>query len=241
MKGIILEGVSGSGKSLLAAALQKYASEHHPQNTKVFLSEHLTERVNEDIRKRGELSEAGVLDHLDNLLALIEGLGARLDDSWLDERGRNTEPLVLVERFLLSHMTNLKMADPMSWQSAEVSRRVNSLQARIRQVGLVTVVLQLPDPLVLERVRDARLHRSGGWGAFLDSIGDDEAVSQHFVNWQKLLVDSALSMGTTRKLTSLTPVARVMMRAFSQSWHLYSGPVPFAIRRYSMGIPAGGD
>jgi thymidylate kinase len=71
MRGLIVEGVTASGKSTLLRLLQRHLADEHPSRTKLFLSEHYTERILEDAKARGTLTFEQALSHMTDVVATL--------------------------------------------------------------------------------------------------------------------------------------------------------------------------
>ena len=187
MAGIILEGVTGAGKTMLFRALQAWLVENRASNTKLLLSEHYSERVLEACRKAGSLGEDDVLAHLATLLQPLSDLERLWSQSGLSSTSPAARVVTVIERFLLGHMVNMKCQELDRWP-AGCTRAIEGLYRQADALGLHTVVLVLPAGQLAERIRSTRGHRNAAWSAFLDSFGSEEAAIAHFERWQELLL-----------------------------------------------------
>lgn len=189
MRGVAIDGVTGAGKSIIFRGLQQRLVRLRPSNTKILLSEHYTERMLEHLKGKGTLTEARVLSHINSLLDPLGLLAGQKAGSKFAERAGNTDVLVVMERFLLGHIANMRMACATSWPN-ESLRAVN-VAKRARLLGLIPVVLVVSDSSLPGRVQSTRSRRNPAWSEYLDSIGDDEAVVDHYRSWQAHLLDAA--------------------------------------------------
>jgi thymidylate kinase len=187
MAGIILEGVTGAGKTMLFRALQAWLVENRASNTKLLLSEHYSERALEARRKAGSLGEDDVLAHLATLLQPLSDLERLWSHSGFPSVSGAARVVTVIERFLLGHIVNMRCQEPHRWPAACMPA-VERLYRQANALGLRTVVLVLPAGRLTERIRSTRLHRNAAWSVFLDSFGIEDAAIAHFERWQALLL-----------------------------------------------------
>ncbi len=65
--------------------------------------------------------------------------------------------------------------------------RYDHVHQRAQKWGIGVLVLSLPEGLFPAVVSETRKHRNSQWYAYLNSLGDEEQVIHHFVNWQHRL------------------------------------------------------
>src|SRR5215472_6637793 len=143
MVGLILEGVTGAGKTRLFHALQAWLTENRASNTKLLLSEHYSERVLESRRKTGMLEEGEVVAHLVKLLQPLRDLDRLWSQSGFPSASGPARVVAVIERFLLGHMVNMKGRETGRWPSA-CAPAIEGLYRKATMLGLRTVVLRLP-------------------------------------------------------------------------------------------------
>ncbi|MBN9087694.1 MAG: hypothetical protein J0J01_12360 [Reyranella sp.] len=188
MAGLILEGVTGAGKTRLFHAIQAWLARNRASNTKLFLSEHYSERVLEARHKAGDLGEGEVVAHPDGLLQPLSHLERLWSQSGFSAASGAARVVTVIERFLLGHMANMKCRQPDRWPAA-YAPAIEGLYRRADALGLRTIVLVLPAGVLAERIRSTRAHRNAAWSAFLDSFGRDDAAIAHFAHWQALMLE----------------------------------------------------
>lgn len=190
MKGVILEGVTGAGKSRISSHLQRILASDAPSNTKLFLGEHYTDRVLEHLRDGGKLTPAHVLVHLHRITSVLSPLRVAKADSKFAGRDGNTTVLVVIERFLLGHIASMTIAEPGSWSlAAHVVDAMAALYQNVRDCGLHTVVLRIAPEALGERVLSTRRYRNAAWRDYLARQGDDDAIVRYHGALQGVLLD----------------------------------------------------
>lgn len=190
MKGIILEGVTGSGKTRIFGHLQRMLAAERPSNTKIFLSEHYTERVLEHHRENGTLTSAMVLDHLQRIIGMLESLRSTKVASKFSGRGGNVTVLVVVERFLLGQVALMSTSDPSSWcVSPPLVDEIAALYRRADACGLRTVVLRVAPDAMRDRVLSTRRYRNAAWCDYLASQGDDDVIVARYTALQNSMLE----------------------------------------------------
>lgn len=195
MKGIILEGVTGSGKTRIFGHLQRMLTAERPSNTKIFLSEHYTERVLEHQRESGTLTPAVVLDHLQRMIGMLESLRSAKAASKFSGRGGNATVLVVVERFLLGQVALMSTSDPSSWRvSPPLVDAIAALYRRIDACGLRTIVLRVLPDAMRDRVLSTRRYRNAAWCDYLASLGDDDAIVARYTAVQNTMLEHSRSL-----------------------------------------------
>jgi hypothetical protein len=186
MAGIILEGVTGVGKTRLFHAIQAWLAENRASNTKLLLSEHYSERVLEARRKVGALAEDQVVAHLDKLLQPLRDLEGLWAHSGFPPAAGPARVVAVIERFLIGQVVHMRCHQPHRWPNT-CAPAIEGLYREASTLGLRTVVLVLPADRLAERIRSTRAHRNAAWSAFLDGFGNDGAAIAHFERWQALM------------------------------------------------------
>jgi hypothetical protein len=187
MKGIVLEGVTASGKTRLLAAVQRQLVAKRPSATKLVLSEHYTDRLLEEPRKHGKLAFSEALHHVHDVISTIRTLDRLQRGGKFAGRGGDSDVYVIVERFLGSHAAYLARGGVFPTPAEHDA--VVALYREMAEAGLRTVVLRLPADVLPAAVLDTRKHRSTAWRAFLGSHGpDDTAIAAAFAAWQEALL-----------------------------------------------------
>jgi hypothetical protein len=158
-RGLILEGVTGTGKSTLFRLLRSHPTFIHVDSAMIF-SQSYTLRVAPD-------GDVGVL--LDDVLRSVEALHIRFARSEFAHRhdGR-ADVAFLLEGF--HHYAALEAVEPHGRR-----RFVAAFDSRLGSLGTKLVALSVTPDAVLERcVRSPLRHRGEGWRRFLTRFGDSE-------------------------------------------------------------------
>ncbi len=128
-RGLLLEGIPGSGKSTIFAALRsarRVAARDEP--SRFFLSEHLTQRVLERAHRSGSLNPADHREHLGRLVGDIRAHRDALADRGFAGGGK-TGILYAMERF---HLTHAIYYPHLSWDHVEgIDRDLGELGCRL--------------------------------------------------------------------------------------------------------------
>jgi thymidylate kinase len=200
MRGIIVEGVTASGKSTILRSLQQRLAIERPTTTKLILSEHYTERVLEDARASHTLTHNKTLQHITELVSTIEQINSwKVNGKFADISG-NSEIIVLVERFYGAHVANLESLGVSVPQT--ILQSLATLYDRLASIGMSIAILTVQPELLPAAVADTRGNRNQEWSNYLDSIGDREAINAHFLNWQERLVSFYATLGSHAKITT---------------------------------------
>jgi hypothetical protein len=185
--GWIVEGTVASGKTSLIQALQHICISQHPARTRVFISEHYTERVLEDQKASGCLMTEDALNHAEAIVQELENVAHWKLNSKFRENTGNAIIDATLERFLGSHYSNLVLSDRWAIDAAGESR-IAALYQRLANLGFSIVILALSEAIIGEAVATTRQFRNAAWCEYLDAIGDDEQIAAYYVQWQRHLL-----------------------------------------------------
>ena len=214
MKGLIFEGVSGSGGQkqqqserfwIPIPGLEKRVL------SSIVLSEHQTMRVLERKQKDGELHLSDHITLLSKIVDCLEHLNSALEQMDWSSRYREAHKVpFLFERFHLSHVFHF---NDLKWQDVqEIDRRLERLNASI-------CVLEIDPESMAQRIIAAPKHQ---WKSYLETIGDTESeVIQYFIHQQEQLVwlSEQTKLPVLRINTSSKPVERIVEEIL-QFWKL---------------------
>jgi hypothetical protein len=187
MRGVIIEGVTASGKSSLFRLLQGRLFLERPSNTKLFLSEHYTERLLEDSKAKRTLTYDTCLAHIKEITKTLAHLASWKATSKFGSVAGNAEIFVLVERFLGAHFANLQLADNAPLPDAILAAAIDIYEV-LSEMGISVVLLTVRADRLSAALEDTRIRRNRAWNEYLESIGDSQAVSAYFARWQAKLI-----------------------------------------------------
>lgn len=205
LRGLVLEGVSGIGKSTLIEALRRDPDLIPPRATFVFVSEHYTERVLEDDRGSRTLTPTQAFRHTDGLLRWIRTLAALKTGSKFADREGNAEIVVIVERWTGSMLANLA-TDAGRTVSAPHARGLARQVEALRALGLETMLLLASrEDELSELLTEAGRSRNEVWKQYLAGLGGaagPEGAARFLWRWQGNLVSAYAPSRATRVAVS---------------------------------------
>lgn len=181
VKGLIVEGIAGSGKSsAIRAILDSEVWRKKGYISSIVLSEHQTQRVLEARERTGELKKEDHFDLLSDIVGMIEKYQQKLGRMDWASRNREAHKLpFLLERFHFSHVFHYP---DMIWEDvAGIDQRLSALDAKV-------CVLTIDEDLMFERiVKDT--HKNG-FQSYIRQFGNsDEEVVLHFQKQQEYLFE----------------------------------------------------
>jgi thymidylate kinase len=188
MRGLIIEGVSASGKSTILRMLQEQLAIQRPSCTKLMLSEHYTERLLEVAKNDGTLSYETALHHVADLVATLKHIANWKALGKFSAVGGNAEILVLIERFLGAHIANLRVSSNNELPD-DVRKAATGLYAELHNMGFSIAILTVPPEMMPTLIADTRHRRNAEWSRYLNSIGDAAAIESHYSHWQDELIN----------------------------------------------------
>lgn len=183
MKGIILDGVAAAGKSTTLQHLQTRIVKEKQGSTKLFISEHYTQRMLEDKLHSGELTASLLKDHIDTLINGLVGYQRMLERSKFAASPSCAEAFVTIERFLLTFFATL----PGMLEGYGIENAKRQLK-QLADCGLVYYLIVLSRDKIHADVSRTLTHRNEHWTAHIESQGGLEKAIEGYINWQAKLL-----------------------------------------------------
>ncbi len=183
MVGLVIEGVTGSGKTTVLKHLRHYL---HlvPQEAHLILTQSYTQRMVEHLgqNKRPE----DVVRLLKSLLSPLETIHGLFEASVFSTHPRRAmvEFAYILETF---HLNNLIEAD------YPYDDSFRAIDRRLARIGARMVVLSIPEGSVRERaIESTRRYRSGKWLAYQKAFGlTDAELEEKYRRQQRRLLKMA--------------------------------------------------
>jgi hypothetical protein len=188
INGWIIEGVVASGKTTFIQELQQILANKYPARTKVYISEHYTERILEDQKANRSLTAQSTIDLAGNILEELEDIARWKSESKFCNHEGNAIINSTLERFLRSHYANLKIMN-LWYPNPQDESKIIDIYHRLEVLGFSVVILKLPDSLISQAVASTKLYRNTAWSQYLEAIGNDEEVGSYYLNWQNKLFE----------------------------------------------------
>jgi len=178
--GLILEGISGTGKTTILQELVKarrFVSRDYPSS--FILSEHHTQRVLEKKEHETGLKPEDNIALLDSHVSTVEMLDSRMKTMGWYKRGTVAMRIPYVfERFHLSHINHYHH---LKW------RHIRDVDERLAHLNCGICLLVMDEASIRERT----LKRDNlEWGKYIKKVGDkDEKVIKYFMQQQEKLLE----------------------------------------------------
>lgn len=174
MSGLIIEGICATGKSMIVDNLINRDS-YKSKKSKVQLSEHLTERVIENINPT--LNQR--LSLLEQYVNIFEEIQSTFYNSrFKDTKSRDIIPCYLAERFHFTHAIETN--------SFEDFRNIDS---RLNNLKFKVVALIMDEDSIKDRLKDTFNRRNKMWYNYVMSFGGLEGASKKYSGMQKRLLE----------------------------------------------------
>lgn len=202
VRGFIVEGVVAAGKSTLIGEVQRRLVERYPTGSRLFLSEHFTDRVFEDSRTDGGPYLPEVLRHSSEICSLVAAFAKLKSESKFAHRGANASAPIFIERWVGSHVAHMTTPplgvhgeDPSPRLSVrslltKSSRRELSRQCDILgRCGLAVLLLSVDPNELHRRLSSTLVHRNNEWRRYMQRYTDLEAAVDYYLAWQSNLFE----------------------------------------------------
>ncbi len=196
MSGIIIEGVCATGKTTIIEKLTK-RDWYIKKQTKVQLSEYLTERIIENIQPTVN-RRAGLLEEYVNIFEKVyfNFYNSRFKDMEFEE----IKPFFIAERFHLTH----------SIESASF-RPFKDIDNRLKSMDMKLVILTMDKKLIKERILDTFIRRPETWKNYCLSFGTIEDICKRYWLMQEKLL----------KFTEESKLDKIIINTSKMEWDKY--------------------
>jgi len=179
MRGIIIDGVAGSGKSSILNYIHSEIHKKYPSSTKFFISEHYTERMLEHLRDKKELNGFHIKSHVSRIIENLRMYQQMLDKSKFSQNPQGADIFVTIERFLLTHFASMDIESEYSVDEAK--SHFNTLN----KLGIKQIALIIPESRLRESILSTLNYRNEKWKEHLYSKGTEKKIVESYLNWQK--------------------------------------------------------
>ena len=180
VSGLIIEGISGSGKTtILREILKSNSFINKTYLSSLVLSEHQTQRILERKDREEGLSVLDNVRLLDQHISYIENLNAQLDQmQWCRNNQTNMRVPYILERFHFTHVYHYKH---MEWAD------VQQIDDRLSAVNCKVCILTANADALKTRLLTGR---DSAWMNYLKRYGETEdQIVEYFVQQQSLLIE----------------------------------------------------
>lgn len=194
MRGIIIDGVTASGKTSVLKILKQSLEASKPEMSKIFLSEHYTQRMLEHKKESGDLCFNDVKIHINEILNSLKVYDAMLKKSKFNNDPRGAELLVVLERFFLTHMIELNLNN-------EEEKYLLNIYNELEEYNVKQFLLVIPEELMRDRIMSTLKYRNEYWEQFLYSLGKTEDdIVKYFIDWQRKMLSKTEEIRNNRNI-----------------------------------------
>lgn len=186
MRGIILDGVSASGKSSILNLVQQRIVKEYPSSTKLFISEHYTQRMLEHKLEAKALSVDHVEQHIDKIISNLNQYQEMLDKSKFANNPSGAEAFVTIERFLLTFLAT-QGAGLSDYSKHKVQKQLEKLG----DLNISQYLLILSESSLKEHIARTLTHRNDKWAEYVNSKGGVDGLVKYSLEWQESFVSLA--------------------------------------------------
>jgi thymidylate kinase len=182
ISGIILEGISGSGKTAVLNALlksERYTNRNYLSS--LILSEHQTQRVLERKDREQGLVKQDNIELLQNHIDYISEINNRLSEmAWCDNKSTAMRFPYFLERF---HLTHVVQYSHINWKD------VKQFDEKLAILNCRLCILTIDRNSISERILS---RQNTGWQEYIRRFGNNEhEITDHFVKQQNDLLELA--------------------------------------------------
>lgn len=185
MKGIIIDGVVSSGKTMIFQILQKRLAEIRPSMTKLFISEHYTQRMLEHLKEDGSLNGRDIKMHIEKVIGILSEFQSMFEASKFNNLQTNADSIAVLERFILTHLVSQEFEDDFSMDDATV------YFTKLKNLNVKQILLIIPQNKIRERIMSTLNYRNDAWKEYLLSKGSEDQIVKEYTKWQEKCLEYA--------------------------------------------------
>lgn len=187
MKGVIIEGVSAIGKSTILSGLQDKISQTYPNSTKLFISEHYTQRMLEHIAEKGELQPSDIRNHVDAIIKNISTYQQMLDHSKFAARPSGAQAFATVERFLFTYLMSDDQPKKQKYSKISASRQLK----KMKELNFAQYLIVASPDKLKRNLADTLDRRNEAWAQYVKEKGGIDKIAETSLEWQNKLTQLA--------------------------------------------------
>lgn len=176
-KGLIIEGIPGTGKTTLLQRLRQDNIANKLKCSSEFIfSEEITQRVLEKPYNKGCIDKGQNIKLLENIISPLENYQTRL----LNRDWNNLQFYYILERF---HLTHVSYYPYLTWEDVE------KIDSRLNNLGSKICLLTMESKVFIERIIN---RRGEPWRKYLSRYGStEEQIVKHYLGQQQDMIDLA--------------------------------------------------
>lgn len=200
MRGIIIEGISASGKSTILNKVQSMLNANMSSSTKLFISEHYTQRMLEHEVESGVISADKISKHIDSIINNLSIYQRLIDKSKFANRPSGAEVYTTIERFLLTFIT----AHPTILNNETFIKVAKKQMQKLSKLNIAQYVLILPDDKIQEYLTDTLKRRNKAWENYINQKGGITKMSVQAQDLQHRLLAASSHFNDCMKTNLIT-------------------------------------
>ncbi|MEP7166449.1 MAG: hypothetical protein ABI758_00540 [Candidatus Woesebacteria bacterium] len=186
MQGIIIDGVASAGKTSVLKILQNKILENKFSSSKLFISEHYTQRMLEQAVENHEISGLMVQKHITTLIKSLDVYHKMLIRSKFALDPRGAEAFVTIERFILTYL-----ATQPSLVEGYGLKKIAKHFKHMNKMNIKQYIFTLSSQNIEKNVSQTLKHRNKGWADYINARGGIKTVCSDYILWQENIVNFA--------------------------------------------------
>ena len=190
MRGIIIEGILASGKSSVLRHVHKRLQDEMPHSTKLFISEHYTQRMLEHALENNTLNSQMVKRHIDQIIDQLQMYQLMLDESKFTMKPSGAQAFVTIERFLLTFLATQSGRALQDYSLKDVRVQLD----KVRQLNITQYIFVLSKDRLRKHIKRTLTHRNDQWAAYIEAKGGLDRMVEESMEWQTNLLSLSESL-----------------------------------------------